>query len=418
MTMPKRTRPALAAVAVALLATALTTATATATPAAPQPAATQATPPPQDDPFYTAPDPLPDVAPGTVLRSRPIDVSGNGISVPVKAWQVLYRSTSATFQPNAVSGTVIVPAEEWSGDGPRPLVSYAVGTHGLGPTCAPSYKLATGSEREFSLFSQALNRGWGVVVTDYEGLGTPGPHTYVAGRSLGHAMLDAARAAENLPEAKLSSDAEVGLWGYSEGGFATGWAAQRASAYASDLRVVGAAVGAAPADMETMANLHDGGPASGLVLAAAVGLARAYPDAPFQEILTPEGKQMAADISTQCVEEFSANYAFRSLDSYTTVDDPMSLPKWQRVLDDIRLGGTAPAAPAMIYHSPADELVTFDQAIQLNEAWCSRGATVRFQPAVLGEHVIGAVSGAPYAIEFLDGRFAGHDPISTCATAP
>lgn len=418
MTMPKRTRPALAAVAVALLATALTTATATATPAAPQPTATQATPPPQDDPFYTPPDPLPDVAPGTVLRSRPIDVSANGISVPGKAWQVLYRSTSATFQPNAVSGTVIVPEEKWSGDGPRPLVSYAVGTHGLGPTCAPSYKLATGSEQEFSLFSQALNRGWGVVVTDYEGLGTPGPHTYVAGRSLGHAMLDAARAAEALPEAKLSSDAEVGLWGYSEGGFATGWAAQRASAYASDLRVVGAAVGAAPADMETMANLHDGGPASGLVLAAAVGLARAYPDAPFQEILTPEGKQMAADISTQCVEEFSANYAFRSLDSYTTVDDPMSLPKWQRVLDDIRLGQTAPKAPVMIYHSPADELVTFDQAVQLNKAWCSRGATVRLQPAVLGEHVIGAVSGAPHAIEFLDGRFAGREPISTCATAP
>ncbi|WP_157361819.1 lipase family protein [Haloechinothrix halophila] len=390
-----------------------------ATQAMPQPAALQqAIPPPQDDPFYTPPDPLPDVEPGTVFRSRQIDVSDNGFSVPVNAWQVLYRSTSATFEPNAVSGTVIVPEGAWTGEGERPLVSYAVGTHGLGPECAPSYKLATGSEREFSLFSQALNRGWAVVVTDYEGLGTPGPHTYVAGRSLGHAQLDATRAAAELPDAGLGDTAQVGLWGYSEGGFSTAWAAQRAADYAPELNVAGAAVGAAPADMEDMANLHDGGPASGLVLAAAVGLARAYPDAPFEEILTDEGKEMAAEISTQCVEEFSARYAFRSLSSYTTVDDPMALPEWQRVLDDIRLGGTTPQAPAMIYHSPTDELVTFDQAIVLNEAWCGSGATVQFQPAVIGDHVLGAITGAPLAVDYLGGRFTGQQAPDTCATAP
>ncbi|MPY81261.1 MAG: prolyl oligopeptidase family serine peptidase [Actinophytocola sp.] len=398
-----------------LIGTAATPASATP---APQPAAMQQTPPPQDDPFYTPPDPLPDVAPGTVLRSRQIDVSSNGFSVPVNAWQVLYRSTSATFDPNAVSGTVIVPEQEWSGEGERPVVSYAVGTHGLGPTCAPSYKLATGSEQEFSLFSQALNRGWAVAVTDYEGLGTPGPHTYVAGRSLGHAMLDAARAAARLPDAGLNDAAPIGLWGYSEGGFATGWAAQRAADYAPELNVAGSAVGAAPADMETMANLHDGGPASGLVLAAAVGLARAYPDAPFDEILTDEGKQMAAEISTQCVEEFSSRYAFRSLASYTTVDDPMALPEWQRVLDDIRLGGTTPQTPAMIYHSPTDELVTFDQAITLNRAWCAGGGTVQLQPAVVGDHVVGAVTGAPLAVDYLGGRFTGQQAPDTCATAP
>ncbi|GAA5129283.1 lipase family protein [Haloechinothrix salitolerans] len=412
----------------ALLTGAITTAASAATPTASAvtpahaahvlQAAAQQFPPPQDDPFYTPPDPIPDVEPGTVFRSRQIDVSDNGFSVPVNAWQVLYRSTSATFEPNAVSGTVIVPQEAWTGDGERPLVSYAVGTHGLGPECAPSYKLATGSEQEFSLFSQALNRGWAVVVTDYEGLGTPGPHTYVAGRSLGHAQLDAARAAAELPEAGLSDATQVGFWGYSEGGFSTAWASQRAADYAPELNVAGAAVGAAPADMEAMANLHDGGPASGLVLAAAVGLARAYPDAPFEEILTDEGKEMAAEISTQCVEEFSVRYAFRSLSSYTTVDDPMSLPEWQKVLDDIELGNTTPKAPAMIYHSPTDELVTFDQAITLNEAWCAGGGTVQFQPAVVGDHVLGAITGAPLAVDYLGGRFSGQQPPNTCATAP
>ncbi len=406
---------AVAMVAGALLAVALgSQPVAAADPFTPAP---QQVTPPQDDPFYTPPDPLPDVQQGTVLRSRPVDVSSNGFPVPVKAWQILYRSTSATFEPNAVSGTVLVPEREWA-DGPRPVVSYAVGTHGLGPECAPSYKMATGTENEFGLFGQALHRGWAVVVTDYEGLGTPGPHTYVAGRSLGHAMLDAARAAQHLPEAGLSSDGPVGLWGYSEGGLASGWAAELESGYAPELDVAGAAVGAAPADVEAMARVHDGGPASGLVLAGAVGLATAYPDTPFQEILTEEGKKAVAEISTQCVEEFSVNYAFRKLDSYTTVDDPMSLPEWQRVLHDIRLGSAAPDAPVMIYHSPTDELVLFDQALQLNGDWCDGGATVQFQPAVLGDHVVGAITGAPLAVDYLAGRFSGSDAPNTCVSGP
>ncbi|SNR65180.1 hypothetical protein SAMN06265360_11365 [Haloechinothrix alba] len=36
----------------------------------------------------------------------------------------------------------------------RPLVSYAVGTHGLGPECAPSYLMAKGEESEYGLFER------------------------------------------------------------------------------------------------------------------------------------------------------------------------------------------------------------------------------------------------------------------------
>lgn len=372
--------------------------------------------PPQNDPFYRPPADLSAPA-GTVLRSRPVTVSGGYLPVRVKAWQVLYRSTSATFRPNAVSGTVLVPETPWT-NGPRPLVSYAVGTHGLGPECAPSYKLRSGTEREYNLFGQALARGWAVVVTDYEGLGTPGPHTYVAGRSLGHAMLDAARAAKRLRAAGLSARGPVGFWGYSEGGFATAWAAQRAAAYAPDLKVVGSAVGAAPADLGALAKLHDGGPASGFILAAAVGLAKAYPQVPFATILNAEGKKAVAAISTMCTEELVPQFAFKRLDGYTTVPDPMALPEWRKVLADIKLGGVAPKSPAMIYHAPADELVLFTEGVELQAAWCARGAKVQFQPAVLGEHVGGAITGAPLAVDYLANRFAGAAAPNTCTARP
>ncbi|MBA0127154.1 hypothetical protein H0B56_16510 [Haloechinothrix sp. YIM 98757] len=402
----------------AVLAAPLAQAAPSAAAAAPSPASSQEMPPPQDDPFYTPPDDLDDEPPGAVLRSRSAEVAGNtgGLGTEVDAWQVLYRSTSAQHEANAVSGTVIVPQEEWTGDGARPLVSYAVGTHGLGPECAPSYLMAKGEESEYSLFEQALARGWAVVVTDYEGLGTPGPHTYVAGRSLGHAQLDAARAAQNLGDANVDSDAPVGLWGYSEGGFATGWSAELAAGYAPELSTAGAAVGAAPADVGDVARLHDGGPASGLVLAGAVGLARAYPDAPFEEILNADGEEMAADISTMCTEELSQEYAFRELEEFTTVDDPMSLPEWQDVFADIRLGTAAPEAPALIYHSPADEVVPYDHGLRLHNDWCAAGSTVSFQ-TVAGDHVAAAVAGAPLAVEYLAGRFAGQQATSTCLGA-
>lgn len=384
------------------------------------PAATAEPKVPQKDAFYQPPKAkfLRDKAPGTVLRSRRVDISSNGFGQllePVNSWQILYRSTSARGLANAVSGTVIVPKAPWT-DGPRPLVSYAVGTHGMGPECAPSYHLAKGEEDELNLLNLALRRGWAVVVTDYEGLGTPGPHTYEAGPSQAHAVLDAARAAHRLRAAHLKRG-PVGLWGYSEGGFAVGWAAEQAASYAPKMKVVGSAVGASPADLEEVARLHDGGPASGLVLAAAVGLARAYPSAPFEEILTREGKRMAKDIGTLCTTDMVAKYPMRKLANYTTVADPIAMPAWQRVLDTVELGTRAPRAPIMLYHSPADELILFDQGLKLRSQWCSAGVDVQFTP-VAGDHIGGAITGAPLVVSYLADRFAGEPARSTCAVSP
>ncbi len=143
----------------------------------------------------------------------------------VTAQQVLYRSTDALGAADAVSGTVLVPTAPWTGTGSRPLISYAVGTRGLGSDCAPSYTLTQGADYEGSAIDAALQQGYAVAVSDYQGLGTPGPHTYMVGQSMGHAVLDMARAAERLPGTGLGAGTPVGIWGYSEGGAAAGWAA-------------------------------------------------------------------------------------------------------------------------------------------------------------------------------------------------
>jgi hypothetical protein len=51
------------------------------------------------------------------------------------------------------------------------------------------------------------------VLTDDEGLGTPGVHTYVNRKAEGYAVLGAIRAARGLPEAGLPDDGPVAIAG-------------------------------------------------------------------------------------------------------------------------------------------------------------------------------------------------------------
>ncbi len=64
---------------------------------------------------------------------------------------------------------------------------------------------------------------------------------FIAGPQAGHAVLDGVRAALSYVPAGLSRDTPIGLWGYSGGGQASGWAAYLKDSYAPELNVKGAA---------------------------------------------------------------------------------------------------------------------------------------------------------------------------------
>jgi alpha-beta hydrolase superfamily lysophospholipase len=95
-------------------------------------------------------------------------------------------------------------------------------------------------------------RGFAIVMTDYQGLGTPGLHTYVNRVAQGNAMLDAARAAKKLTGTSLKPDGPLAFWGYSQGGGAAASAAELASRYAPELKVVGTYAGAPHADLKEL----------------------------------------------------------------------------------------------------------------------------------------------------------------------
>lgn len=377
---------------------------------------------PADDSFYRPPSPLPAGRPGDVISSRSktftLDPIGKAPVAGVTSKQVMYRSTDALGQPMAVTGTVLVPTAPWRGTGSRPLVSYAVGTRGVGDDCAPSYTLTQGADYEGLFIKSLLDQGWAVAVTDYQGLGTPGLHTYMVGPAQGRAVLDMARAAQRLPGTGLSASTPVGLMGYSQGGGAAGWAAEIARSYAPDLNIKGSAIGGVPGDLTATAEFLDGSPFVAFALMAALGLDAAYPELNLENYLNDRGRELVARSQGLClvsVDGFGTliNVAFTSLDDYVTTN-PLGTPPWQARLAETKLGKAAPSAPVFQYHALADEIVPLPQAADLRRTWCTKGANVTWSILPLAEHALGIVEGPPLAIPWLAARFAGLPTFGNC----
>ncbi|MGW7455400.1 lipase family protein [Streptomyces sp. NPDC054787] len=352
------------------------------------------------------------LAPGDVVSSAPSAFHPlPGQPTGTKAWKIHYRSTTADGAPNVVSGTVIVPQDGRTG--PRPLITYAVGTVGLGDSCAPSNNLPYGTAMEANLIQQLTQRGWAVVVTDYEGLGTPGVHTYTVGPSAGHAVLDAARAAQRLPEAGLSPSGPVGIMGYSQGGQASSWAAELHGSYAPELQVKGTATGGVPADLLKVAEFNNGSYGSGLIFMAAAGQDAAFPELDLDSYLNPAGRLLVSGMKENCVAIDAIAGSFKRISDLTT-RDPLAQPDWQARLNGSRLGRTAPAAPVYQYHALGDELIPYGVGRGLRSDWCARGANVEFDTIWVGEHVSGVITQSPAAGNWLADRFAGRPTRANC----
>ncbi|MEV2256003.1 lipase family protein [Streptomyces sp. NPDC050147] len=355
--------------------------------------------------------------PGKILSSKPSSFQYTpGAPTPTKAWKITYRSTTADGRPNTVSGTVIVPDDGKAG--PRPLITYAVGTVGLGDKCAPSAGFPNGTTAEAPLVNAALVRGYAVVVTDYEGLGTPGDHTYMVAKAQGSAVLDAARAAQRHPEAAkygVSADAPVGIMGYSQGGGASAKAAEMAATYAPELKVKGTASGGVPADLAKVADSLEGGDSAGYMLMSAVGQNAAQPSLGLDKYLTKEGRKLAKVVRNECVGTVLEAGRGKTIEDVTT-SNPLDRPEWQKAIARQLIGTKRPSAPTFLYHGDADETIPYAVGQKLRADWCAKGNAVEWKPFAGESHVGTAIQGNGPALEWLGRRFADEPTSGNCGT--
>lgn len=370
--------------------------------------------------FYEPPASLP-ADNGDVIRSEPSVFYLDPLKV-LKADavvnRVMYRSTDGNGEPIAVTGTVITPNKPWQGGGERPVIGYAPGTQGLGDDCAPSRRLANGTEYE-GLFAQGLlARGYAIAMTDYEGLGTPGVHTYVNREVSGNAVLDMIRAAQELPQAELPDDGPVAVYGYSQGGGAAAAAAELAHTYAPELDIEGVVAGAVPADLKAVAKNLDGSLYAGFLGFAVAGLAAGY-DIDLDPYLNEEGERFIAELEKACTFEAIAKFPFTRSETLTEdgrpLTDYLDEEPFASIVAEQEIGSRAPQVPTLVTHSLLDDVIPYDVGKEMAADWCEAGADhVTFASNLGPTHVGGAVAAFPVAFGWLEARFAGHEARSSC----
>ena len=369
--------------------------------------------------FYTPPSPLPSGSPGELISYRPATVNLNVTLPAANAWNVMYKSTNQQGEPDMVTGTVIVPKATWSGGGERPVVSYAEGTQGLAQKCAPSIQMAEGTEYDGGATIAALQKGYAVAVTDYQGYTTGSVPSYIAGRAEGHAVLDIVRAARQIPSSGVSASAPTIIWGYSQGGQAASWAGQLQPTYAPDVKLAGVAVGGVPANLQAVAEFDNGSVGTGFGLDALVGLSAAYPtEFNLASFSNEAGLAAAAKLLSECAIQSLAEFRDVNLSSYTIGGKTFAQveaehPVIQKIINEQQLGGTAIPAPVFHYHGLEDQFVPVTQDVALHQAWCALGVKDDFK-LYPGDHLLTDPTAIPEVITWISERLAGKTAPSTC----
>lgn len=398
-----------------------------------------------DTDFYLPPEPLPAGSPGDVLRTEASDLAlrapaGDGV-FPGQGTRLLYRSNDAKGAPNVVSGTYLEPSTPWDGPGDRPLVAIAIGTHGQGDQCAPSRNIGAlvnynppldfFTEYELISMNALLLRGIAVVVTDYDGLGTPGHHTYVNRPAQAHAVLDSVRAALNLEDTSVTPNSPVGLFGYSQGGGASGAAAELAPTYAPELNLKGAYAGAPPADLVATLQQIDGTLLTGAIGYTINGMSEAYPEIndEIDAEINDRGREMLAAVSQMCLPETMARFGFQQTSDYTRSGEPLDvvlgrLPQVQKILEEQRIGKRTPEIPVLLQHGTQDDTVPYGQGRELALNWCDQGATVQFLsnttppilPGFIVNHAVPMLAGLPDSVAYIEARLRDEPAPSNCGS--
>lgn len=350
--------------------------------------------------FYRVPEPLPDAPHGSLVRYQRLDDVGHG-----RVYRVMYTSRSVSGQPIVVTGLTALPE---NGGRDRVVLTWAHGTSGIADSCAPSKQPLGILAAVLDVF---LQRGWIVTATDYEGLGTPGRHPYIAGISEGRSTLDAIRAAAQLPGAHAGRRALI--WGHSQGGHAAMFAAELAPRWTPERRVLGTVSGAPPSHFDELIESLRTSDYRGYVALAAAGIHAAYPRARLSQVLTAKGRALLPVVDRACTDDVFRAFNAVPLDDVVKAN-PTTVEPWRTILAANEPGRVITRSPLLIIHGEADEQIPPSTSQLLFDELCARGQPVE-RRTYPGQSHAGVIlpSFAPM-LQWMDDRVAGKPAVSGC----
>ena len=241
------------------------------------------------------------------------------------------------------------------------------------------------------------------MATDYVGMGTDGPDSYLVGVTGGNAVLDAARAARAVPETRASD--RLILWGHSQGGQAVLFAAERAKDYAPEFDLLAVAAAAPAADLIGLmgAHLDD---ISGVTIGsyAFTAYSEVYPEAKLDGILTPRALTLVPEMNDLCLLQNTGDLhriGEPLVGDFTTVDPTKTAP-WQQLFTDNSAGATAFDAPLFLAQGGDDKLVVPADTEEFAQHEASVGIDVTFHPISFADHGTIAYLAIPGLLRWLD----------------
>jgi len=294
---------------------------------------------------------------------------------------LLYRSKGLSSSLTAVSGSLAIP----KGKPPKggwPVITYAHGTTGSADACAPTRGYDAGKlvSYAYPLLNRWLKAGYAVVRTDYDGLGTPGVHAYLVGRSEGRSVLDAARAARAYDH-KLSKRFIIA--GHSQGGHAALFAAAMAPQWVPDLRLRGTVAFAPASHLATQfpIALRSSSAGGGLGAIIALGL-RGVDTADSQlgvpSLLTPQAAALYPQTKTRCYDKLSRPDSFGGVPLNQFVKSGANLQPALTVIGESDPEHLRPRTPIRIEQGTADGTVFEPFTKQLADEYANNGVKVDY----------------------------------------
>jgi pimeloyl-ACP methyl ester carboxylesterase len=313
---------------------------------------------------------------GSILRTEPL-LAPDGIC----AWAVLYVSTGLDVPRTAVSGIILAPAGGPRENG-RPIIAWAHYTAGLADQCAPSHLGVTGDLIEIA--QPFLTDGYVVVATDYEGLGTPGPHPYLVGVSEGRGVLDSLRAGQQLRESGGGSN--VAALGLSQGGHAALWAAELAPSYAPELDLRAVVAVAPGGDLPAIAAWTFGPDATTVAWLNATLVLSAWHEVyglPLDDVSTADARELATALQSACPD-----YSAAVLEQPLTID-LRAVSGWREQLEANTSGASRAQAPILVMQGTDDAQVPLHTTLSAVDRLRAAGDDVELRIIEGGDHEAG-----------------------------
>ncbi len=388
-----------------------------------------------DDPFYdyTGSEPLREIKPGTVLKTRTVPYSVQGVDLPLEVIQILYRTRNMIGRPVVNVTSVVRPVVPL---GDPQVISYQSFYDSLNPADQPSVAIAGGSglgpgiaNVETLLIAPMLLAGYTVNIPDTEGQRAD----FAASPEYGWTTLDSLRAISRAPATGVGRRAPLGLIGYSGGAIASEWAAELAADYAPDVsrRIVGTAIGGV--FVHPGHNLHyvDGSLVwAGVMPMALIGLSRAF-HVDLRPYASDYGRSLLRKMRRASITSALGTYpglTWRKLvrPRYTR---PESVPPFVKIANRLIMGRFhTPAAPLFIgqgtggvlegtqvhhRYGNGDGVMVAGDVRSLARRYCRRGVPVDYHQYPLS-HITSVADWAPQAYSWLLGRFGDSPAPSDC----